>query len=152
MRRVVYGLGLWLTSCGSGNTELIVTLDSELVAPGDIDTFEVDVMAGNGARRTVRKPLVGPNATSLPYVFGIENALGDPEEVVVTVTGLALDNERIERRVRVSFVSDRRIELAVTLERSCLDVLDCGEGLTCREGGCASDVARDAELVELGVE
>lgn len=152
MRRIVCGLGLVLTSCGSAKTELIVTLNSELAAPGDIDTFELDVMLENGARRTLRRPLVGPNATTLPYTFGIENALGESEEVVVTVTGSALDTERIERRIRATLVSDRRIELAVTLERSCLDVLDCGEGLTCREGGCTSDLARDGELVELGVE
>ena len=128
-----------ITACGgdSPRTQLVVTVDSDLRAPSEIDRVTLDM----GAHATAKSGSADLTAEPLPRTVGLVHESGPLGPFVVKATGWLGDQRVVEREVETSFVSGKTTKLTITLSSACKDMF-CDVGMTCVAGGC--------ELVERG--
>lgn len=128
---VVLALG-----CGEEITEVVVTADSDLAVPREIDTvrFEVDATAIGGQTAT-RRIALNEGGQVLPVRLVIVHDGGPLGPVDVTAVGMRRGDDVVSRTARFYFVADRSLVLHLNLLSRCVDER-CPEGMTCGEDGC----------------
>ncbi|MCC7537082.1 MAG: hypothetical protein IT379_12750 [Deltaproteobacteria bacterium] len=136
---VALALTPFVLSCDDApRTEIVVVVDSDLSAPGEIDRIEIDVVGPDEQTLSTGGDLADE---PLPRSVGVVHEAGDLQPVEVRARGLLGGRLVVERVVRTGFVKDETVVLLVALLRSCAGVT-CGGAQSCGEDGCASpDVA-----------
>lgn len=138
-------LGL-VAACSSKDgtlTQMVVTVDSDLSVPHQVDEIEIAVSGPSGDVQKAIGPVTGARAIALPLTLSISPA-GDSPELVVRVTARFQGEDVVAREVSTRFVSGESRLLSVTLSRACLPIT-CAAKQTCSEGKCvSSDVAVEA--------
>lgn len=127
---------LLLAGCNAKkNTELVVSVQSDVPVPKDLDAVKIQVLRA-GVEIESREFPVGAGQQPLPGTLGVVSG-GDPSQSVdVIVTGKFQSTTRVIRHVRTTFVKDAAVMLPIPLRFACFDTPDCGEGQTCVGGAC----------------
>ena len=131
-----------LASCTPERTEILVVVDTDLMAPTAIDEVRLTVARGGEAPRVAQKSLRFTD--DLPVTLGLVHRDGPlgPVEIVASghLEGSALGLERV---ARLDFRREATVVLRLDLLARCQDVV-CGLGETCGPHGCRSiDLAPD---------
>ncbi len=129
---LVLGLG-----CGEDDnpaTQIVLTVDTTLSVPGQIDAVRLDVTGGMAPQERFQNL---PSDGDLPLVLALSQPEGEATMLELTIRGLKGGAGVVERRVRTMFVPEESRSLHVVLARECAS-LDCG-GDTCgNDGTCTS--------------
>jgi hypothetical protein len=122
-----------VTACGDteGPTQLVVTVDSDLDTPSQIDRVTVDV-EGRASAKAASADL---NDAPLPRSIGLVHDTGRLGPFIVKATGWLGSQRVVEKQVETSFVKGKTTELDIELERACQGHF-CSEGFTCVAGAC----------------
>ena len=117
-----------VVSCGAPPTEILVVVDSELVAPTAVDRLELKVIRQRDdlAVVTAIADLAGPNAKAFPVTFSLERAGGDPGPLAFTITAKRAGQAVLLRQARdVAFVPNEIMMLRLDLLARCRDEATC---------------------------
>jgi hypothetical protein len=112
-------------------TQIVVTVDSDLAVPGDIDSVRIQVV-GNGKSDVADADLT---KEPLPRTLGLVHSSGPLGPITIRATGLLAGEPVVEREVVTSFVEHSTSLLTIALESACKGVF-CQDGLTCDHGVC----------------
>jgi hypothetical protein len=151
---------LWLASalagCGDdeahGRGELVVVLESDLSAPKDIDRIRLELTQRGKVLRTEDHE-IGAGQQLLPAEFRIESV---ESSAPVTVRGIAYRKmvPRIERDAVTPIPAGSVMVLRLPFNYLCDGFVTsdgsstCEEGMTCKQGDCASSTVSASELPE----
>ena len=140
MRAIAIAAAVAAVGCHSPLTEAVITTDTDLAIPGDVDTIRwtVDATEIGGHVHSVELP-VGEQ-TRLPVVLPLVHDGGPLGPIVVVAQGLSGGAPVVSRTARFYFVPSRSIVLRIDLARDCIGVA-CEPGQTCVDGACADPEA-----------
>ncbi|HEX6241716.1 MAG TPA: hypothetical protein VFZ61_12500 [Polyangiales bacterium] len=141
VRKLAWLLVLALWACGaetSEATQLVLEVDSDLRAPGDIE--QVSVRLEGAEAQSASADLT---QRALPRSLGLVHAGGPLGPFVVHVVGTRDGAVVVEASRRVTFESGRTLHVSVFLGSACLEVA-CGEGDSCVQGDCQPMPEQDA--------
>jgi hypothetical protein len=150
---------LWWAGCESAppTTEVLVVVDSDLLAGRDLKQLQVQVR-DRASRQLLRSQGFELNGEGeLPVSFSLYPVSG-ASSLRLVVTGIGLRNglygDLVERQMLVTFVPEQRRLLSVYLQASCLGQLCRDDGgkrtdQTCMSGVCESTM--EAALGQAGV-
>lgn len=145
-------LGL-VAACSSKDetlTQMVVTVDSDLSIPHQVEEIEIAVGGASGDMQKAVGPVTGGGAIPLPLTLSVSPS-GDALDLVVRVTARFQGEEVVTRDVSTRFVPGESRLLAVTLSRTCLPIV-CGAKETCSDGKCvAANVGVEALAPWTGV-
>jgi alpha-tubulin suppressor-like RCC1 family protein len=143
-RALVSALALALVSCGgSGPTEVVLVVDTDLVIPDEIDRIEISLSGSSGTPTNVVADLTDPGTPDLPLTLTTFSTLGSGD-LAITVIGRLMGAEVTRWEARTSFVGGETRMLRAILAARCL-AITCDPGQTCDEAGCrAVAIASDA--------
>ena len=134
--------------CGDDVTEVVVTADSDLAVPDEIDLVRFDVDAtGIGGQTTTRRIALNEGGTVLPVRLTVVHDEGPLGPVDVTATGMREGSDVVSRTARFHFIRGESLVLHLDLLARCLDE-SCPEGMTCGEDGCRDVDVDPGELRE----
>lgn len=125
---------LWLGACsrsGSSATQIVVTVDSDLRVPAEIDRVTIDV----SDRATAPEASADLTSQKLPRTIALVHDQGPLGPFTVKAIGFLGAKRVIEKEVMTSFVEGKTIELALDLDPACTEVF-CEAGRTCIAGSC----------------
>jgi len=125
---------LWLGACsssGSSATQIVVTVDSDLTVPAELDRVTIDV----SDRATAPEASADLTSQKLPRTISLVHDQGPLGPFTIKATGFLGAKRVIEKEVMTSFVEGKTVELALDLDRSCRAVF-CETGRTCVAGSC----------------
>jgi hypothetical protein len=131
-------LAVLAAACDNGEakpaTQLLVTVDSDLVVGSELTSLQVEVRNAGGDRKTPRHTFALTTSkptgdeVRLPFSFGIAK-VGE-NDFQLRVTGLNGDKTVIDQRWNVSFEDEKTLGLSVFLGAICAGNL-CSNGQTC---------------------
>ncbi len=127
---VILALGA-CSSSGSSATQLVVTVDSDLKVPSEIDRVTIDV----ADHATAPEASADLTKQGLPRTIGLVHDQGPLGPFTVKALGFLGSKRVIERRVITSFVEGKTVDIAIDLDRACMAVF-CDAGQTCIAGTC----------------
>jgi hypothetical protein len=140
-RLVILALGLLALGAGcKARTQIMVTSDTNLDVPGQIDGISIQVTGPDGTMVTA-----DANMNDLPAVFGAYHEGGDLGPVSVRVEGTLGGTFVIAREATLSFQPGRTVVLPMNLYAACVG-MTCAGGQTCGDGSCRNIEVGDAEL------
>jgi len=149
---ILTALVLAATGCRTDElTQLMVSVDTDLSVPEEIDGLTIDITGPQGEVRRADGSLDGE--MRLPATLGIVWRGGDLSPINVTVTGTLGDTNVIQYRARAAFEEEQVRLLRVVLARVCIDVR-CDPGETCDPsqpvggGPCRSELVDPSEYEE----
>jgi hypothetical protein len=137
-------LALGLVACVSGPTELVVTTDTDLAIPDDIDTMRVEVVGAEGELQ-ISSARLGPGEQPPPRTVIVRSETGYLGPYRIRARGLLDETTVVERVVDVELEAESSLVLAIDLSSSCVGVT-CDTGETCEAGDCRSTVVDRSEL------
>ena len=114
-------------------TQIVVTVDSDLAVPGELDTVRIQVV-GHGKSDPADADL---RKQGLPRTLGLVHDSGPLGPLTIRASGLLDGKVVIEKEVLTSFVEHSTSLLTIELESACKGLF-CGDGLTCEHGTCVS--------------
>jgi hypothetical protein len=126
--------------CKTARTQIMVTTDTNLAVPGQIDAIVIEVSGPSGQMATADADL-----SALPAYFGVYHESGPLEPVLVRVVGRRGGADVIERSARLAFQLERTVVLPMNLLAACLTT-SCGAGQTCGDNGCRNVEVGASEL------
>jgi hypothetical protein len=130
-----FAMWLALGACSaselSEQTQIVVTVDSDLKVPAEIDRLRIEI-TGNGSA-----PVAEADLTSdpLPRTLGLVHGGGPLGPITIKVSGLLGSSTVVERELVTSFVKNTTSLISVELESACKNVF-CDDGATCVAGVC----------------
>ncbi|MBO6935546.1 MAG: hypothetical protein JJ863_11245 [Deltaproteobacteria bacterium] len=145
MRAALAFAALLAIGCEATATEIVVVVDSDLVAGTELTDV---VVATDGASHQF--PI--DDAADLPLTFSVVPGLGqsDRATVRISITGLNAGGVPLVEALAVTtFRPDQRRVLPIPLARSCIVLEDCpdhGGDSTCRDGECVSAMVDSSTL------
>ena len=135
-----------LVSCGGPTTQVIVSVDTDLAVPSELDAVRFVAMRGDRAPVERTATLMGGD---LPVELGLVHDDGPLGPVDVTISGMRGSTVVVERRLRFDFVRGRVLVVRVELSRACVGVA-CEGDRTCVAGVCRDVRPRPDELLPWG--
>jgi cysteine-rich repeat protein len=137
---------LLLASCSKSkdNTELVVTVWSDLAVPSEMDAVRIRV---EGDQQTVDHPFrlssdSRAGTYQIPLQLGLVPAGPRDLSISVTAIGSRLGTDIVAQEAVLPFMPDQARELVLYLGRSCVRVsCDDHPGFTCEQGACIKPVA-----------
>ncbi len=142
MRCMLPWLLLSIAACTSPRTQIMVTTDTDLAIPSEIDAITIEVMGPEGDTRAAEV-----DVGALPAYLALYHESGPLSPVTVRVVGKLGGADVIERRALVAFQSERTVVLSMNLLAACATT-PCADGETCAEGGCRSEMVDPGELAD----
>ena len=155
--RALLGAILLLMAGCQKVTEIVVSIDSDLAIPKEMDSVElrVDLVRGADqemvAANTWQVDANKPNAVSLPGTVGLLPGDDVSVPVLVKATAFLHGQERLNRRAQLTFVEGRILLLRLNLLRNCLYVV-CMPSETCGENGCEPYLKDSSKLPDYTAE
>lgn len=132
-----------LTGCGGDETTaIVVSVDTDLSVPSEIDAIRMDVVGPDGRERF---GLADLTQAELPVAIGIVHQRGPLSTLEVTIVGLVGNTVQVTRTGRTAFVSEQQKLMVLDLRRACVSVA-CDSGQTCVDGRCVTDTIDPAVL------
>ena len=129
---------------------LVVSVESDLSAPKDLDRIIVDV--AQGSRSLLHEEhAIGTSALPLPAEFRVAYP-GNSQPATVRVTAFKGSQPRIERSAITSIPSTRWAMLRLPLNFLCDGKVDsdglstCTDGKTCIDGTCGDPAVSESDL------
>ncbi len=146
MKRLLFALALLCaSSCRTADlTQLMVSVDTDLNVPAELDGLTIDITGPQGELRRAMGSLDGEMA--LPATLGVVWRGGALTPIDITVTGSLDGTDVIQYRARAAFAEDQVRLLRIVLGRDCVGV-GCDLGETCDPRRAQEDMCRSA-LVE----
>ena len=147
---LVLPLALATCSRARDNTELVVTVWSDLSVPADMDEIRLQV---SGEEQSVDRPFqlsgtLQPGRFQMPVQLALVPAGAKDLSISVTAVGYLDRTEIVSQQAVLPFIPGQARELVLYLARSCRNVR-CGDqsGYTCDNGACARPVAVTTSLL-----
>ncbi len=145
-RGVLFGalaLGAAPSCSAKKNTEIMVSVQTDLRIPKDINAITIRVLS-RGAVQYQSAHEVGPTGVHLPATIGlVPKDDGDLQPIEVQLIGqygneadTRVRAEKVLRKVRMTFARNRVGLVRIPLKFVCYEHEDCGEGKTCIAGAC----------------
>lgn len=142
-------------------TQLLVAVGTDIEVGDTLEQIEVEVGPSDGtsvfSRRTIlvsRNPSP-PFSVAMPFTFGVVPQGDDASrQVRVVARGRFRASGRRDRVVVTAitgFIEERSLLLPLYLQQRCVDVLECADGFTCRDGMCVDARVSTSTLREVGV-
>jgi hypothetical protein len=127
-------LSLWLGACEpeGPDTSILITVDSDLMVPSEIDRVTVDA---NGMQDGVEEPSADLREKPLPRTILLTHAGGPYGPFEIVVSAYRENTLVTQKTMRTSFLPGIHSRLTIVLTRGCVNVF-CEEGLTCNAGAC----------------
>ena len=132
---------LVLVAC-SGQTQLIVSVDTDYAVPAGIDEIQIEVTGPSMVTREARQTLSGTD--ELPHTLTIVPAGESLGPVEVRATGLSSGATVAVQEARVMLEAGRTLTIRLFLAQECAGVT-CGAGTTCRCGECEDTTLEPGE-------
>jgi concanavalin A-like lectin/glucanase superfamily protein len=143
---IVAGLALAGAACSEKKrTEVIVGLATDLTAPTPLAQVNVTVTrlpqgVPVGATGVFKISGVVDNVYALPGTYGVFSDAGTPDRVRVRLVAVDGGNAPLVVRTAVfNLVPERTLFVRLGVITACQGMNDCGEGMTCVEGRCATE-------------
>lgn len=137
MNRLVTASALLLAACtGSGRTEILIEVGSDLFVPDELDRVSISATGPDGRVQSASAAL-GPGEIPLPRVLGMVHTTGALGPYAVSIRGERDGSVVVQRDAQLTFQAGRTLLYRVDLLRECIDVT-CESGQTCALGGCRS--------------
>jgi hypothetical protein len=136
-------LGLLALACSGSElerTQIVMTVDSDLAVPAEIDRLRIEV-TGNGSAPVAEADLT---RDPLPRTLGLVHGGGPLGPITIKVSGLLGEATVVERELVTSFVKNTTSLISVELESACKNVF-CDDGATCVAGACRGIPVVDAD-------
>ncbi len=132
-------LALFLASCGSDVTELVIVIESpDLPIPDELQQIDLIVTGPDGS--TVVDTMLDftlPGAPEPPLTLGLVQE-GEAGPIVAEAIGRTAGGQVVTRTMRTNFVDGESRRVTLPLQGACLD-MTCSPGMTCDNGICVSD-------------
>lgn len=146
---------LGMAACSSETnpaTQIVVSIDSDLVVGTELGRVEAEVAKEDGTRTGAKHTFKLSGTSALPVSFGVQKQTAN--RFLLIVKGFSpAGAEVIEQRVIAEFAADKSVLLQVFLGRGCFNKGCPGEQTCTGEGQCAAPrVARNLPTVEPGAE
>ena len=132
-------------------TEIVVGLATDLAAPAPLQLVTLQVTrVDDGATLGKLSYTISGAANmvyELPGTYGVYSETGSPDRVRIELT--AYDDQQRKLVVRsavFSLVPERTLFVRLGVISACEGMTDCGPGLTCVEGRCASEQIDSSRL------
>ena len=126
---------LWATSGCGDLTEIVLTIDTDLAVPAEIDQVQVAITGPTRPVAPLMVDLTAASAPAFPLTLGLTPA-GALSPVSIEVVGLQAGAPIVTRDVQTSYVSGTSRLLSILLTLSCRDIM-CPTDQTCALGACA---------------
>lgn len=134
MLRAALVLPLLTVGCATETTQIVVTVDTDMRVPDEVDEITLEVRVPEGRVTSTAVSLVdGPR---LPVTLGLRPADDDPMPLTVIATARRRGSECVRQEARTAYVDGETRRLSLSLLRSCAFVT-CPDGQTCTPSGCA---------------
>jgi len=147
---VVAGAVTIFCACQKPRTEIVLTIDSNLVFPTELDQIHVAVTAENSSTRFDQMYDLGISGTKLPIVLGLVPGADKNMAFRADAQGLSQGVVVVERSAVTSFVADQTLALYLNLLRVCAQKT-CPLNQTCGDDGrCSSETIVPATLPKYG--
>jgi hypothetical protein len=128
------------------NTELVVTVWSDLAVPTEMDALRIRVA---GKEQTLDHPFQltsnsEPGKYQIPVQLALVPAGVKDLSITVTAVGSYFGTDMVSQQARLPFIPGQGRELVLYLARSCKNIF-CNDhpGYTCENGACGKPVAVD---------
>jgi hypothetical protein len=125
-----------LAACqaGSDSTKILLTVESDLSVPNDIDTIRMD-LTSDGTAVTPSPSFPLTSQASLPIRLAVVPA--HAKDAPFTAVAVALKNGKVvvTRTVTSKFIPNKVGTIQIFLGSDCIDV-NCPASLTCQHGAC----------------
>ena len=132
---------LVISGCAPPATQLIVSVDTDLPIPGELDEITVSVRVGSTAVETESTRLT--TRSGLPLTLSVIPEGESLGPIVVIATGLHDGAVVLERSAEVTLVRGETRVLPLFLLAGCVGVSCPRAGETCGENGCAPRLIPD---------
>lgn len=132
-------------------TQLIVSVDTDMSVPDELDRLAIDIVGPQGEVRRAEGPLDGD--MRLPATLGIVWRGGALSPINIRIAGRLRGMDVIQYRAEATFTEEKVRLLRVVLGRACVGVM-CAPGTTCDPsrpvGGdmCRSELVDPSEYEE----
>jgi cysteine-rich repeat protein len=139
---------LALAACSKtkDNTELVVTVWSDLAVPSEMDALRIRVM---GSEQTIDHPFRlsnnnQPDTYQIPVQLALVPAANKDLSISVVAIGSYQGTDVVSQEALLPFIPDQARELVLYLGRSCRNI-SCADhpGYTCENGACTRLIATD---------
>ncbi len=129
----------------------MVSVDSDLIAPEEIDAVAVTLFGPDGSSLDSTELALG-EADDLPFSFGVAPRDGDVTRAVhIRAIGLRAGRQVVSTELSTSFLAGEVRRVEMFLARACIGVA-CEPPLTCRAGECLPiDPSLDGGVRDSGV-
>jgi hypothetical protein len=139
-----------LGACHKPRTEIVLTVDSNLSVPAELDQVHIVVASEKTATRFDQTYDLGPGKTKLPIVLGLVPESDKSLAFRAVADGLKGGVVVVERSAVTSFVPDQTLALFLDLLRVCVRAT-CSSGETCGpQGTCVPESIQPADLPRYG--
>jgi hypothetical protein len=141
-------LGCYVTGCGNtkDNTEIVVTVWSDLVVPSEMDAIRIRVA---GKQQTIDHPFQlthakDPGKYTIPVQLGLVPAGANDLPLSISAIGSSMGTDMVWQQASLPFIPGQAHELVLYLARSCRNI-PCGDspGFTCENGACTRPIPVD---------
>lgn len=121
-------------------TAIVVAVQPEMPAPGEIDGIEIEVQRGSNF--PFFQPYELDPSTRLPGTLTLTDDEGDPKKpVTITIRARRQGKEVVLRRSTLGFSEEKTKLLRMPLRYGCWGFADaCPAGESCKAGACAPDL------------
>lgn len=133
-----------LLLAGCEPTQVLVVFEAEPRVQARADTMRVRLITAEGDEVEVGSHPVGEGGVTFPTTVPVSPRGGDASRTFRVVGELwerRGGTERVFSRISsaIGFAEGRTVKLYLTFEDCCADLVDCGAGMTCREGLCVDE-------------
>jgi hypothetical protein len=115
-----------------GETSILITVDSDLSVPEEIDRLSVDA---TGMRDGMDEPSADLREQDLPRSIALVHSGGPYGPFQIVVSAYHGTTLVAQKTLQTSFLPNIQSRLAVNLARGCANVF-CGDSFTCSAGAC----------------
>ncbi|MBN2575788.1 MAG: hypothetical protein JXP73_14575 [Deltaproteobacteria bacterium] len=141
---------LALGACHKPRTEIVLTVDSNLSVPAELDQVHVVVASEKSSTRFEQTYDLASGKTKLPIVLGLVPDADKKLGFRAVAQGLKNGVVVVERSAVTSFVPDQTLMLFLDLLRVCVQAT-CQTGETCGpQGVCVPETIKAADLPKYG--
>jgi hypothetical protein len=133
---------LLVGGCADDGPRLLLSIDSDLAIPEELDAIAVTVTASRTPEGALCEPVERQfevaSSGDLPLLIELTPGSSYDAWVAFRVVGSALGAEQVSEENRVPWPTDGPATFAVVLDAACVGVDSCSADEQCNEGDCSA--------------